>query len=258
MQALLVCDKGDGLLLRSKEGEERSLPIDLYDDLSALSDEYDPKKNFIGFVDPVMGVILAEASVLEAEYQMWNNGGKESNSFFQGNSSPSGAKARISFDFPQKQDDVLNTNRQSKHGCTGETSSALEDRRVIPAEGRGNTNLNNRPLSAISSSGNHQKVAVTGTPREQEGTTKKTMHQLAYEKKTGLPLPSDENRPISGFGIKQGKLQMNSTTFNAYHDQFHSQGRTVGEVEKLKLTALVEKLNKKHGVGKQSRVCLIM
>jgi len=75
---------------------------------------------------------------------------------------------------------------------------------------------------------------------------KKTMHQLAYEHINEMPLPTDESRPISGFAVKKGKLVCNSTTFNAFIDDFHSADRQMSEFEMSKLSLLVGKLNRQE------------
>lgn len=78
---------------------------------------------------------------------------------------------------------------------------------------------------------------------------RKTMHQLAYEKKNnGCPLPKDSERPISGFAIKQGELAFNSTTFNAFKDEFHTSGRDMGDVERTELLVLLDKLKREEHV----------
>ena len=60
----------------------------------------------------------------------------------------------------------------------------------------------------------------------------KTMHQLAYETKNGgARVPKDASRPISGFGVKIGKGYFKSTTFNAFADDFHTDGRGMGSFE---------------------------
>ena len=82
--------------------------------------------------------------------------------------------------------------------------------------------------------------------RDAVSKTPKTMHQLAYERITGSTVPLDDTRPISGFSIKKGQLVVNSTTFNAYEDEFHTSEREMSSFELKKLSKLMAKLHQEE------------
>lgn len=194
-QALVVKEGDRQFRLGAHGGPQRHLQANLFE-LSPLSDPYDLHKDFIGYVDPTVGVVLVDACTLKEQYS-------EDHESSDVTTPPSGG--RSSFD-----------------GGTDRPGS--------------------RPASPI------------GVSRHQNKIKAKTMHELAYEKKNGgRPLPEDESRPISGFAIKKGKLMFNSSTFNAFIDEFHTEERGMGDVERHELTVLVDKLNFEEGFEKQSQ-----
>lgn len=65
MEARVVSSEGAaGLHLLSQYGDKRLLSDDLYSKLADISDTYHSTKNYIGYVDPSVGVVLVDASRL--------------------------------------------------------------------------------------------------------------------------------------------------------------------------------------------------
>lgn len=201
-QALVVKESDQNFHLRGQDGRRKDLPPNIYE-LAAKSDPYDSRKDFIGYVDVVIGVVLVDANSLIDEY---------------------------------------NRHRQA----AGETHSGHKLDDVIE-----NKSLNSLQSSTYISG---SRVASPQKNCKMHYCKCKTMHELAYEKKNeGRPLPDDNLRPISGFGIKQGKLVFNSSTFNGFEDDFHTDERDMGPVERLELQALIDRLNHQD-LEKHSRV----
>ena len=171
-------DKFNNLQLEGHDGTIIYLPKDLYDHLAPESDAFSSTKDFIGFVDKEMGVVIVDASTIIDEFNRCNEPQTPDNLA------------------PELPGLVRSSSTNSLH--KQEASSRKED--------------------------------------------KKTMHQLAYERVTGRSLPSDDTRPISGFGIKNGNLLYNSNTFNAFCDNYHTSGREMSLVEMYKLDSLINKL----------------
>lgn len=237
-KAALVVERDDVLMLENPIGESRLLPSDLYEELSDISDAYDPLQEFIGFVDPVKGVVIVDAAKLLPEQSTptkinrTNQGRRLSERYGNLSSIPE-----------------LKTEPKSP-------SSTLQDfsSRETSAKQRESPNLIKCETPEVTDSDDDD---AGNSPRNSKFNPKKTMHQLAYEEKMGHPVPDDETRPISGFGIRKGKLIFNSTTFNAFSDDFHSEDRTMGDYEKEKLFQLVNKLNDMSRKTQRSMSCSI-
>lgn len=60
----LATGSENDLCILNTEGSRRSLPSDIYDKLANISDTFDSKKDFIGYVDPVLGIVLVDTESL--------------------------------------------------------------------------------------------------------------------------------------------------------------------------------------------------
>ncbi|KAF2353366.1 hypothetical protein FHG87_015881, partial [Trinorchestia longiramus] len=195
-KAVALKEHDDKLFLESDDGKVRNLPSTLYTQLADISDPYDPSKDFIGFVDPSIGVVLVDTKSLKRDHESNKSGGKHTD------------------------------DHDGKLRVKSRSSSAV---RTSTYETPVGDTISNATISTLERSASLKK--------------EKTLHQLAYEKKMGHSPPDDETRPISGFGVKKGKVVFNSTTFNSYDDEFHTQERTMGETEQVKVTALICRLH---------------
>ena len=202
MKALIKYDERSNTIdLVSTQGIKRTLPANLYEKLAEISDPFSSKKDFVGYVDPKVGIVLVDASTLLGTY--------ETQTHVQCHQPNKGSSKKIK----------------------------ASDEPVIPEE------TNERNATSLSPSISPKK-------------TWKTMHQLAYEKKNkGMPVPSGKSRPISGFGVKNGKVYFNSTTFNAFTDDFHTDGRGMGSFEMKNLEKLFMRLREEET---NSHVCEIL
>ncbi|XP_018015039.1 uncharacterized protein LOC108671950 [Hyalella azteca] len=218
-RAAKVQERDDELFLEGNDGHELILPHDLYDKLGNVSDPYDPNKDFIGFVDPLFGVVLVDTEKLQEHIT-----NKTHNA--QGNTVEENGLKSCSNSLT---DENEHRNREEPISATNRTAEGTRS-----------------PKEAISS------PSRAGTDKKE-----KTLHHLAYEMKIGYPPPEDENRPISGFGVKNGRILSNSSTFNSFSDEFHTEERGMSETEQVKLTALISRLHESYQ-KKTSSVCSLL